>query len=205
MKLSLVVDNLDRLIALACLVALSGMISASETALFALTRQQLARFRQSGRRSARTVLRLREDPRGLLSTVLLANIAVNILLYSMLAVTVQHLSGGLTRWAIGLGIAGFVIALVGAEIAPKLIALSAAEWLAPLVAEPVRVIKIATAFIRWTLERSFVEPLTRLVSGTADLKSAVGAEELQELVGFGRKEGLINDDENAMLHRVIQK
>ena len=204
MTLSLVVDNLERLIALACLVAFSGMISASETALFALTRQQLARFRQSSRRSARTVLRLREDPRGLLSTVLLANIAVNILLYSMLAVTVQKLSGGSTAWTAGLGMAGFVIALVGAEIAPKLFALSAAEWLAPLVAEPVRVIKIATAFIRWTLERSFVEPLTRLVSGTADLKSAVGAEELQELVSIGRKEGLINDDENAMLHRVME-
>lgn len=203
MTVSLVVDNLHRLIALACLVVLSGMISASETALFALTRQQLARFRQSRKHSARTVLRLREDPRGLLSTVLLGNITVNILLYSMLAVTVQHLSGGSTVWAAGLGTAGFVIALLGAEIAPKLIALSAAEWLAPLVAGPVRVTKFATAFIRWSLERGFVEPLTRLVSGTADRNPAVQAEELQELVSIGRHEGFINEDENAMLHRVM--
>lgn len=204
MTVSLVVQNLPRLITLACLVVLSGFISASETALFALTRQQLARFRQSRRHSARMVLRLREDPRGLLSTVLLANIAVNILLYSMLAVTVQHLSGGSTIWAAVLGVAGFIIALLGAEIAPKLIALSAAEWLAPLVAEPVRVIKFATAIIRWALERSFVEPLTRLVSGTADLASAVQTGELQELVSIGRQEGFINDDENAMLHRVME-
>ena len=144
MTLQLLIDNLPRLLTMAVLIALSGMISASETALFALTRHQLAQLRESPRRTAQLVLKLRDDPRSLLSTVLLANIAVNILLYAMLGVTVSRLSGGKAAWAVVLGAAGFIIVLIGAEIAPKLLALAARDRLAVLVADPLRIVKLVT-------------------------------------------------------------
>lgn len=203
MTLDVLYTNLPRLIAMAVLIAVSGMISASETALFALTRHQLTRLRQSNRRSAQRVLRLRDDPRALLSAVLLANIAVNILLYSMLAVTVTRLAGGSPVWTGVLGVVGFLVVLVCAEIAPKLLALAARERLALLVAEPIRIIQIATAPIRWLLETVLVESLTRLLGGTAQPQPPLRREELQEFVDLGRAEGTIDDDENTLLNRVM--
>lgn len=203
MTLQLLIDNLPRLLAMAVLIALSGMISASETALFALTRHQLAQLRQSPRRTAQLVLQLRDDPRSLLSTVLLANIAVNILLYAMLGVTVSRLSGGSTAWAVVLGTAGFIIVLIGAEIAPKLLALAARDRLAVLVADPLRIVKLVTGPVRSVLEVVFVEPLTRLLGGTADAAAPLCSAELQEFVDYSRAEGLIDDFENALLHHVM--
>ncbi len=62
MTLETFLYQLPQIAALCALTALSGLISASETALFTLTRQQLNLFRSSGRTSAQIVLRLRENP-----------------------------------------------------------------------------------------------------------------------------------------------
>ena len=78
--MGLILDNLTRLVAIVVLMVASGMISAGETALFALSRQQLAKLKQSGHLSAQIILRLRKDPQGLLSTILLSNITINVLL-----------------------------------------------------------------------------------------------------------------------------
>ena len=127
-------DNIERIGALCVLIAVSGLISASETALFALTRQQLHRFRQSKTIATAIIIRLRENPGDLLSTVLLANIAVNILLYSMLGITVTRMAGDSGLRVAILGVVGFVIVLFGAEIIPKLIAYALSDRLAPLAA-----------------------------------------------------------------------
>ena len=89
----LFIDNAGRFIALVVLTCASGIISASETALFSLTRQQINRFRHAKSRSAAIIIVLRDNPTDLLSTVLLCNIFVNILLYSMLGVTAGRFAG----------------------------------------------------------------------------------------------------------------
>jgi putative hemolysin len=202
MMLDGLLHSLPHLAALCVLVVLSGSISASETALFALTRQQLSRFRQSRRRVAQLVLRLRENPDSLLSTVLLVNITVNILLYSMLAVTVSRLAGSSTLWAVVLGIAGFLLVLFGAEIMPKLVAFAMSERLAPLVAVPLRFLETVTWPVRWVLGTLIVEPLTRILTG-GGIEPGVRADDLQRLVNICQTEGLIDQRENALLHRVM--
>jgi putative hemolysin len=156
------------------------------------------------------VLQLREKPRALLSTILLSNIAVNTLLYSILAVTAAKLAGGSPLWTTAFGIIGFAIVLACGEIGPKLIALGASERLAPLVAAPVRLLEAVTLPIRWLLEGSIVEPLTRLICGSGPGRAAgshggtnIRAEDLQQLVRIGQMEGLIDERENAFLDRVM--
>lgn len=195
---------------------MSGLLSASETALFALTRQQLNRFRKSRSAAARTIIRLRENPSELLSTVLLANDAVNILLYSMLGVTVVRLGESTPRvmlgllgpsaeivWQTGLGILGFLLILFWAEIIPKLVAFTIAERLAPVVALPLRLLEIITFPIRALLARLIVDPLTRVLSPSAP-PAPIRAEELQELLSFGQREGLIEEHENVLLHQLME-
>ncbi|HVP12278.1 MAG TPA: hemolysin family protein [Phycisphaerae bacterium] len=210
MTLQAFLDSIPHLLVMAVLIALSGFISASETALFALSRQQLSRLRQSPRAVDQLVLHLREQPRSLLSTVLLSNIAVNTLLYSILAVTAVKLAGGSPLWTTIFGVIGFVIVLAGGEIGPKLIALGTSERLAPLVAAPVRLLEAITLPLRWLFEGAVVEPFTRIIcgsdrSGSRGAQSAVNihAEDLQRLVRSARLDGLISELENAVLHRVM--
>ena len=199
----LLLENIPRLIVLAVLIAASGLISASETALFALTRQQLNRFRRSKNPAAAIILRLRDRPTDLLSTVLLANIAINILLYSMLGITAVRLAGDSALLATLLGIAGFVIVLFGAEIIPKLVAFTFSESLAPVVALPLGALEVATFPVRRLLLVALVDPLTRLLGGGA-ASPAVSADELQQLIDLSRREGLIDDGENVLLHQLVE-
>jgi putative hemolysin len=203
-------DSIPHLLALAVLMVLSGLISASETAIFALNRQQLGRLRNSPHTVDQLVLQLREKPRALLSTILLSNIAVNTLLYSMLGITAAKLGGGSALWTTVFGTAGFVMVLAFAEIGSKLIALGASQQLAPLVAPPIRLLELVTAPVRWLLEGIIVEPLTRIMCGAdhsraggARAEAGVSTEDLQRLVRMGRMDGVIDEIENAFLQRVM--
>jgi len=202
MTSAILLENIPRLGVLCGLVAVSGLISASETALFALTRRQLNRFRQSKKAAAATIIRLRDNPSDLLSTVLLANIAVNILLYSMLGVTVARLAEASPLRTAVFGLIGFLLVLFGAEIIPKLVAFAISERLAPLVAAPLRVLELLTLPIRHLLGFLLVEPLTRVFGAVAPTP-ALSADDLQDLVNIGQKEGLIDQRENILLHQLM--
>lgn len=202
--MGLILDNLTRLVAIVLLMAASGMISAGETALFALSRQQLAKLKQSGHLSAQIILRLRKDPQGLLSTILLSNITINVLLYSLMTVTAKRLSGGSPLVATLLGTGSFLFVLLGVEIFPKLIAYSISDRFAPIVAGPIQILSTVTYPVRRLLEVGIVGPLTRILGGTMHQDATIKAEELQQLVNVCRSEGLIGQGENTLLHQVME-
>lgn len=204
MTLEILLHSLPHLATLCGLIVLSGLISSSETALFTLTRQQLARFRQSPKRADQLVIRLHDDPTSLLSTILLANIAVNILLYAMLAVFVSRLAGGSSFWIVVFGTTGFLIVLLGAEIAPKLLAFALGEWMAPVVARPIRILEIATFPIRWCFSFFLVEPLTRILVGGTSEEPDIVAEDLQKFIDISQTDGLIDVRETAILHELME-
>lgn len=197
------VDILPRLVAVVILTAASGMISAGETALFSLSRHQLEQLRHARRSSARRVLALRADPRALLSSLLLANNAVNIAAYSMLTTMAGDLARISNAHGAAVGVGGFFFMLVFGEIGPKLTALVRSERLAQILAGPVYLIRQVTRPVRIILEQAFVEPLTRLLGGGHAAQAAVGPEELQQLVDICQAQGLIDDRENALLHRLL--
>lgn len=195
------VQNIPRLLVILGLTLLSGIISASETALFSLTRQQLNRLRHAKTRSSAIIIALRENPTELLSTVLLCNIAVNILLYSMLGVTVGRFSDVSAAAATAVGIVGFFAVLFGAEIVPKLIAFSWCEGLSLWLAGPLRVMEIVTNPVRWGLSRAFVEPLTKVLS--PNRSKTVQTDDLQKLLDISQRQGLIDDRESHLLHQLM--
>ncbi len=186
---------------MAALICISGIISASETAVFSLTRQQVNRFRHSKRRGAATIIALRDHPTDLLSTVLLCNIAVNITLFSMLGILTGRIAEHSPLAATVLGVIGFLLVLVGAEIVPKLLALTWGEPLALLLAGPLRVMEIVTAPVRWLLTRLFVTPLTRVLSPARS--EAIKTDDLQRLLSISQQQGLIDDRENVLLHQLM--
>ncbi|MCA9061658.1 MAG: HlyC/CorC family transporter [Planctomycetaceae bacterium] len=118
------------------LVAMSGFFSASETALFFLSRDQIRRFsKETGRR--RMVASLMADPDRLLTAVLFWNLLINLAYFSTGLIVMHRLShGGFTRVAAVLGISNLVAMIVFGEVLPKSVAVAFRLRLAPLVSWP---------------------------------------------------------------------
>ncbi len=204
MRIETLFENLPHLLAIIVLIVVSGIISGSETVLFALRPNQLVRIRRRKNRLGNLVLRLRSQPANLLSTVLLANIAVNILIFTMLAVTAVRLADGSTALSTLFGALGFLVMLLFAEIIPKLIAFSHCERLATVVAAPIRGLEMATLPVRWLLVTLIVTPLTKVLSGGQPTQLTIRAKELQQLTMISQDEGVIDERENTLLHQVME-
>ena len=107
--------------ALLCLL-LSGFISGSEIAFFALTPSQTDDIGDNPR--GKTVLRLLSKPEKLLATVLIANNLVNVTIVVLTNFALGPVFDGMPQWAsfvLQTVLLTFLILLFG-EIAPKLFA-----------------------------------------------------------------------------------
>ncbi|HHM23458.1 MAG TPA: DUF21 domain-containing protein, partial [Bacteroidetes bacterium] len=108
-----------------CIVA-SAFFSGTETAFFSLSDLELGRLREEGRRRSRRVLKLMDDSRKLLITILVGNTVVNIIAAIDATVLVTRLSRTY-HFSEGLGIflevvVVTLIILIFSEITPKIIA-----------------------------------------------------------------------------------
>ena len=143
-----------RLVAILVLLALSAFFSGAETALFGLRQHQLQRLRTSSARAAGPVLALLERPRRLLSTVLVGNTIVNILL-SALTTGLFVAWFGVESGTPLATLAATVVLLVFGEITPKALAVGRPLNLALHVARPLGVFQRLLApmtgiIVRWT-------------------------------------------------------
>ncbi len=187
----------------------SAFFSGSETALFNLSRDQLRRFRASGGPFRLLAARLMDDPRRLLVTVLFGNMTVNTAFFAMSVVLV--LAIGRThpaqirtwRWII-MGLAPLVVIVFG-EVAPKSLAATMPERLAPLASGPLVLLEYLVAPVRIVLDPLLVKPLERLITGRRlGSRTLVTTDELQSIVEVMEKEGAVSRDESEMLTEVLE-
>lgn len=104
------------------LLAGSAIISASEVAYFSFSPEDLRNLRSRKSRRARIALRLHGNPERLLSTILVANNAVNIAFIFLASVVGFRIlgpdSGKFTGFIVSLAVITFLL-LLGGEILPK--------------------------------------------------------------------------------------
>ncbi len=124
-----------QLLVMLFLLLLSGFFSGSETALFSIPPEIEGTLLWHKNSLDRMVGRLLDDPGALLSTILLGNLTVNVLYFSLAASTVSRLEGFWGQAGLSLGF--LVLLLVMGEIVPKTLAmgrpLQAARLVAPLL------------------------------------------------------------------------
>lgn len=185
------------------LLVCSGLISGSETALFALRRDTLAQFGRSPGWLRRATHTLMQQPRDVLLTVLMSNTTVNVAIFAVSTIAL----GQLSREAPALAAAGSVctllaVVLVG-EMIPKAAALSMPQTLAPYAGAFIGVLRVALAPFRWVLGGLFVGPLTRLLSPHQGSAEAVSTDELHELVEHSASAGVFDTLESEMLRAVV--
>jgi putative hemolysin len=207
-----------QLLACAILIFLSGCISASEIALFSLSRFQLRALKERVRSlTHRRMRRLLQDPGGLLISLLVVNEVINISLSTVIAQavaqTTQQFWSDSTHWVIDLllGIAITTpILLLFCEITPKAIGARANQLVAPLTVGPLTFIYDAFRPLRAILSW-IIALLSRVSPAGAPGERGKGPEaailkeaEFLELVEEGHKEGAIHQNEVDLIKNVFE-
>jgi len=178
---------------LAVLLSFSASFSGFEAALFSLTPQQ--RERASAR-----VVSLLERPRELLVTVLLGNLFVNILYFSI-AVRIDW--GDATYAPVLTLLAPLVIILVLGEILPKTLALRAPHLVSGTGALPIGVLVRVLGPVTRGFSRT-LEVISRALGKSGGDERQITSEDLAQVLAVSEKSGLLERGEADMLAEIVE-
>jgi len=188
---------------LTVLLACSGMVSASETALFGLNRRALNDFRRSSSPLRRQVHAVMQQPHQVLMTVLIANTAVNVAIFTAAYFVLRGIAN---RSAFGAAVGAAAVPLsiiVFGEMLPKALALSNPRHFAPSAAGLIASLQIVLGPVQRVLDSLLIAPITRLLAPSDPLSGVVTTDELRLLVERSASEGVINTTENEMLQAIV--
>jgi len=180
------------------LLGASAFLSGSETALFALSQQELTTLKRTGGLGARATVALLATPRKLLITLLLGNMLANMTYFVLASVLALHAESALatTIWSI---IPLIVIILVG-EVLPKLVATAQRVAWCSRLSPAVLALHRASTLIRVPIDTLVIAPLERLIAPPA--APSLSREELARALQHAASQGVISEQEAALLARV---
>lgn len=186
---------------LVLLLGASGFFSASETAVMSTGRLRARLLAEQGKAQASTLLNLLEEPNRLLSTILVGNNIVNIAASAIATALAIDRYG---RAGAGIATLGMTLAiLVFGEILPKSYAAYASDRVALAVARPISFLSIVlgplVSFLSW-----ITRLLLRAMDSPTDDRAIVTEEEIRSLITLGHQEGVLDPDEEEILHSVFE-
>ncbi len=188
---------------MAALLAASAFFSASETAFFSLSPLELHRLRTAGGLFDRLVLALRLKPDALLITVLLGNMTVNVLYFSLAAVV--SISVEREGYEVGAGVFSVLAlaVLIGfGEVLPKSTTVNMPLRFARLAALPLTVLLRAAAPVRIVLE-GVLSVVMRGVLSRIPSQPYITEGELKSLIHLSLEGGQIGQHEGRMLRESL--
>ncbi len=198
-------DRVGQLIFLGVLLVFSAFFSGSETALFSLSPGQLFRIRRRGRRG-QMVGSLMSRPAGILHTLLLGNLLVNVAYSSITAMIVLDLQRtlGLPAWMLGIiSLVPLLMLIFTGEIVPKMLAILVAERWAVTAAPPLSLLRRALSMVIALLHAAMVGPLVKIIApvrvGTADISS----DELAAVLDLSARRGILGPQANVLLQEIV--
>ncbi len=192
-----------QIIIMAVCLLMSAYFSATETAFSTLSKTKLKTLIEKGNKRASLALKLSENYDRLISTILIGNNLVNILLSSIATVFVIDLLTSTTYENLATTIstaAVTVVVLIFGEITPKSIAKNRPEGFAMFAAPLMQffiwiLIPFSALFSLWT------KLVAKIFRVKADNK--MSQEELLMLVEEVQEEGTIDDEEGDLLRNAI--
>jgi Mg2+/Co2+ transporter CorB len=186
-----------------CLLAISAVFSAAETALTGASRGRMHQLERDGDRAARRVNRLIADQETMIGSVLMGNNLINILASALVTeVLTKTIPGG---WGVAAATALMtVLVLVFAEVLPKTLAITRPDDVSRFLSGPTEVVIwlfgpmvfAVQFFVRKTLSLFGVK-----VSMEDDVLAA--HEEIRGAVEYHHSEGLVESRDRRMLGGVL--
>jgi putative hemolysin len=196
--------SLPLLIPLPLLLIASAFFSGSETALFGLTQSELLAMRREDHLSGHLAIRLIEQPRMLLITVLIGNMTVNVLYFVLSSTLLLNLSdaGVHPLSLVALPPVALLAIILAGEVLPKLIAnIDRRRWIRITVI-PLYFLHQLLGPLRAAVNVAVLEPLTRITAPGATTDQ-LSVDELGELLRQHVEQGVIDRDEERLLSEVL--
>ena len=192
-------DSIGSIIFMLVLVVLSGYFSASETAFSTFNRIRLKNMAENGSKRAALVLKMSEDYDRLLSTILVGNNIVNILLSTIATISFIKWVGAGNGPAVATVVATVVVLIFG-EISPKSLAKQNADNFTLNTVYLLRLITWVLYPINFVF--SLWKKLLQLVFKTTD-DDVLTEEELLTIVDEAEEDGTLDEQESEMIRSVI--
>jgi putative hemolysin len=197
------------------LTMLEGFFVAAEIALVSVRHSRVEQLVDEGNRGARRVRRLLDDPSRFLAVSQLGLTLLGFFASAFAAVSlVDGLAGLLERVDVLRGSAGGIalvvvtillalFTIVFAELVPKTLALAHAERFALALSRPIEVIARVLGPII-SLLTGITRAVTRSLGADVSVQAQISAEELKLIVERGGEQGVLEAEEEQMIHAVIE-
>ena len=193
-------DNIGAILAMVVLVILSGYFSATETAFSTFNRIRIKNMAEDGSKRAALVLKLSEDYDKLLSTILVGNNIVNILLTTVATIFFAEMIAQESTAAAVSTVVTTVVVLIFGEISPKSLAKEHADGFVMSTAPLLRLATWILLPINFLF--SLWKKLLRLVFKTKE-EQGVTEEEILTIVDEAEEDGTLDEQESEMIRSVI--
>jgi CBS domain containing-hemolysin-like protein len=185
------------------LAAASALFSAVETAFFCLQPLQLRRLRTQNPRLADRLSRLLENPRRVLSALLMADATVNVPLIVLSAYVLQEVVRlPCPFWLAAVVIFG-LIAIV-CDLGPKVIALGQPYRLAKIGARVMGVLLPLLDPVARVLQRWSERIADRLTPARLQAHAPLSEAELETLVQLSAEEGILEATESEIIQEILK-
>jgi len=199
------ITDIPLLIALPILLIASALFSGSETAIFGLRAHQIADLRRHHTPAARAALKLLNQPRMLLITLLLGNMLVNVLYFVISSILLLHVDtarAGLILPIIS-ALLSLIIIILLAEVAPKLIAAGHALRWVLMISIPLLILHDFLLPVRAVIASAIVSPIMRLFNPATPENTEMDFPDLTDFLQVARAQGGISRDEEQLLSDII--
>ncbi|MGI6751174.1 MAG: HlyC/CorC family transporter [Anaerovoracaceae bacterium] len=192
-------DSIAIVFAFAGLLILSAYFSSTETAFSSLNRFRMKSMADEGDVKAAKALKLAEDYDRILSTILIGNNIVNIMMASLATVFFVNIMGG--KGVTAATVVTTLLVLLFGEITPKSMAKEAPERVAMAFGSVLSIFTIVfhpinLVFRQW---KRLIERIFKLSGG-----EGISQRELLTFVDAAQQEGGIDEHEGELIRNVIQ-
>jgi putative hemolysin len=178
---------------------LSAFFSGSEAALLSLPHEKAKQIAEEHGVDSWAMKKWLEMPNDLLTTILVGNNFVNILIASLSAnIAERYFSND--ALAISVGVTTMIILLFG-EIAPKTFGRGQSERFAPLCV----VILMACYFMMWPIVKAFTVIIQLVLGKNANVRSrAVTKDDIEVMVEMAEEERTIDSKQLDLLNSILE-
>lgn len=197
---------LSKISLLSILLCLSAFFSASETALFSLTRESKKEMHDQKTLLNRVIISLLRRSKALLISILFGNMLVNVSFYCITyGIAKGILETGVKNAPLWAGISGclsLLAIIIFGEVIPKNIAVMIPVHVSRVFAIPV--LSFTKIFLPFCIPLDFItDKISRFFIRKGKEEKKITIDELKMIVEFGQEHGLVDEAEHTMLDAVM--
>lgn len=193
-------DTIYLIIIIFCLL-MSAYFSATETAFSTFNRVRVKTLADKGSKRAKLVLKLADNYDGLLSTILIGNNLVNILMASLSTILFIKWFDEGTGPTISTAVTTIVVLIFG-EITPKSIAKEKPEKFTMFSAPLIKSFSVLFFVFNWLFKQW--KKLISLIIKSDESEDKVTEEELISMVKEAEEDGEFDEDEGQIIKSAIE-